>query len=82
MILDEVTSNGDGIESNQPNGTLNRCGVRGGGMANASCRDNNKRRRLESSVSGVDEMISTDGLSGRSRVLFPIMMIDDDDDCD
>lgn len=67
MILDEVTSNVDGIESNQPNGTLNRCGVRGGGMANASCRDNNKRRRLESSVSGVDEVISTDGLSGRSR---------------
>ena len=58
MIVDEVASNGDGTESNQANGTLNSS------MANASCSRDNKRRKLESSVSGVDELVSTDGLSG------------------
>ncbi|KAF2606017.1 hypothetical protein F2Q68_00046608 [Brassica cretica] len=55
MIVDEVMSNGDGRESSQPNGTLN--------MANASSRDNKRRK-----VNGMCEMVSTDGLSG-SRVL-------------
>lgn len=54
-------SNGDGRESSQPNGTLN--------MANASSRDNKRRK-----VNGMCEMVSTDGLS-RSRVLFSIMMM-------
>ncbi|KAF8103597.1 hypothetical protein N665_0188s0522 [Sinapis alba] len=57
--------NGDGTESSQPNGTLESCDI-----ANASCRDDknlHKRRKLQSSsVSVMDEMISTDGLS-RSR---------------
>ncbi|CAF2065427.1 unnamed protein product [Brassica napus] len=51
MIVDEVMSNGDGRESSQPNGTLN--------MANASSRDNKRRK-----VNGMCEMVSTDGLSG------------------
>ncbi|KAG2243414.1 hypothetical protein Bca52824_094746 [Brassica carinata] len=66
-----LISNGDGTESSQPNGTFESCGGVGGGgggdMANASSGDDknsHKRRKLEGSVSGMDEMISTDGLSG------------------
>ncbi|CAH8354671.1 unnamed protein product [Eruca vesicaria subsp. sativa] len=63
-----LTSNGDGIESIQIDGTLNSCGVGGSDMANASSRDDKnshicKRRRLESSVSGMDEMVSTESVA-------------------